>query len=123
VSLRNPRRPAFEEEFVIELDRLVQNRKINAIEILSLANRPLLTLKFSHPDGTPVMGKLNYAMSTSQLSLGGQLPLVNGQATCVLGCFSSGARSRRPDTYRPQSHRFHRQHGVANLHWRESGGR
>ena len=35
-------------------------------------------------DGTPVSGTLNYAMSTSLLSIGGQLPLVNGQATCFL---------------------------------------
>jgi hypothetical protein len=44
----------------------VQNPKINAIEILPLANSPLLTLKFSYPDGTPVNGTLNYAMSTSR---------------------------------------------------------
>jgi Malectin domain len=68
----------------IEFDKLVQNPKINAIEILPLANSPLLTLKFTYADGTPVTGNLNYAMSTSQLSIGGQLPLVNGQATCVL---------------------------------------
>jgi malectin (di-glucose binding ER protein) len=68
----------------IEFDRLVQNPKINAIEILPIAGQPLLTLKFSYPDGTPVSGSLNYAMSTSLLSIGGSLQLVNGQATCVL---------------------------------------
>ena len=68
----------------IEFDSLVQNAKINAIEILPIANEPLLTLKFAYPDGTPVTGSLHYAMSTSLLSLGGTLPLVNGQATCVL---------------------------------------
>lgn len=68
----------------IEFDKVVQNPKINAIEILPLANSPLLTLKFTYPDGTPVVGNLNYAMSTTQLSIGGQLALVNGQATCVL---------------------------------------
>src|SRR5439155_22889063 len=71
-------------QMAIEFDKLVQNPKINAIEILPLANSPLMTLKFSYPDGTPVTGTLNYAMSTSLLSIGGQLPLVNGQATCVL---------------------------------------
>jgi len=68
----------------IELDKLVGNPKINAIEILPITSQPLLTLKFSYPDGTPVSGALHYAMSTSLLSLGGSLPLVNGQATCVL---------------------------------------
>lgn len=68
----------------IEFDKLVQNPKINAIEILPLPGEPLLTLKFSYPDGTPVSGSLNYAMSTSLLTLGGSLPLVNGQATCVM---------------------------------------
>jgi hypothetical protein len=68
----------------IEFDSLVQNAKINAIEILPIASEPLLILKFTHTDGTPVTGSLHYAMSTSLLSLGGALPLVNGQATCVL---------------------------------------
>ncbi len=68
----------------IEFDKLVQNPNVNAIEILPLSNEPLLTLKFSYPDGTPVAGSLNYAMSTSLLTLGGSLPLVNGQATCAL---------------------------------------
>jgi hypothetical protein len=68
----------------IELDKLVGNPKINAIEILPITSQPLLTLKFSYPDGTPVSGAVHYAMSTSLLSLGGSLPLVNGQATCVL---------------------------------------
>ena len=68
----------------IEFDKVVQNPKINAIEILPLANSPLLTLKFAYTDGTPVTGTLNYALATSLLTIGGQLPLVNGQATCVL---------------------------------------
>jgi hypothetical protein len=68
----------------IELDRLVQNPKINAIEILPLANSPLLTLNFTYTDGTPVTGTLNYSMATPQLTIGGQLALVKGQATCVL---------------------------------------
>lgn len=71
-------------QLAIEFDMLVQNPKINAIEILPLANSPMMTLKFTYADGTPVTGNLNYAMSTSLLTIGGQLPLVNGQATCVL---------------------------------------
>ncbi len=71
-------------KIAIEFDRLVQNPKINAIEILPLGAEPLLTLKFTYTDGTPVSGSLHYAMSSSLLSLGGVLPLVNGQATCVL---------------------------------------
>ena len=68
----------------IQFEKLVQNPKINAIEILPIAGAPLLTLKFSYPDGTPVTGALHYAMSTSLLSFGGSLALVNGQATCPL---------------------------------------
>jgi hypothetical protein len=68
----------------IEFDKLIQNPKINAIEILPLGNAPLLTLKFSYPDGTPVSGSLHYAMSTSLLSIGGTLPLANGLATSAL---------------------------------------
>jgi Malectin domain len=71
-------------QIAIQFDKLVENPKINAIEILPLATSPLLTLKFVYPDGTPVSGTLNYAMSTSLLSLGGHLPLVNGQATCMM---------------------------------------
>ena len=71
-------------QMIIEFDKLVQNPKINAIEILPLTNSPMLTLKFAYPDGTPVNGTLNYAMSTSLLSVGGKLPLVNGQATCIM---------------------------------------
>jgi hypothetical protein len=43
----------------IEFDRLVQNPKVNAIEILPVAGAPLLTLKFTYPDGTPVAGALH----------------------------------------------------------------
>ncbi len=41
-------------------------------------------LKFTYPDGTAVAGSLHYAISTSLLTLGGNVPLVNGQATCAL---------------------------------------
>jgi malectin (di-glucose binding ER protein) len=68
----------------IEFDKLLQNPKINAIEILPLPSEPLLTLKFAYPDGTPVAGSLHYAMSTSLLTFGGTLPLVNGQAICAM---------------------------------------
>lgn len=71
-------------QMIIEFPKLVQNPKINAIETLPLAHSPLLTLEFSYADRTPVNGTLSYAMSTSRLSVGGQHPLVNGQATCVM---------------------------------------
>ena len=61
--------------------------KIIAIEILpgtSAASAPQLALNFVYPDGTPVGGTLNYTITTSQLKLGGNTPLVNGQATAVL---------------------------------------
>jgi len=68
----------------IEFDKLVQNPKINAIEILPVAGAPLLTMKFTYSDGTAVAGSLHYAISTSLLTLAGNVPLVNGQATCLL---------------------------------------
>jgi hypothetical protein len=61
--------------------------KIIAIEILpgtSAASAPQLALNFVYPDGSPVAGTLNYTITTSQLKLGGNTPLVNGQATAVL---------------------------------------
>jgi hypothetical protein len=71
-------------KLVIEFDKLVENPKINAIEILPLGNAPLLTLKFSYSDGTPVTGSLHYAIVHRLAFLGGSLPLVNGQAACML---------------------------------------
>jgi hypothetical protein len=68
----------------IEFDKLVQNPKINAIEILPVASAPLLSMKFTYPDGTAVVGSLHYAISTSLLSLGGSIALVNGQPACAL---------------------------------------
>jgi Malectin domain len=68
----------------IEFDKLVQNPKINAIEILPVVDAPLLTMKFVYPDGTAATGTLHYAISTSLLTLGGSVALVNGQATCAL---------------------------------------
>jgi Malectin domain len=72
----------------IEFDNVVQAAKIDAIEILPVPPQsPELTINFSYPDGTPVMGTLAYAVSSSLLSFQGNQPLANGQARCVL--FSS----------------------------------
>ena len=62
------------------------NPKISAIEILPLqiAASPTLLLNFKYPDGTPVVGTLNYSISSSLLSFQGNAPLTNGQAQCVL---------------------------------------
>jgi hypothetical protein len=69
----------------IEFDNLVQNAKINAIEILPLGSGgPPLTLNFKYPDGTPVAGTLAYTVSSSLLSFKGSTPLSNGQAQCVI---------------------------------------
>jgi hypothetical protein len=70
----------------IELDNIPghDRGKVTAIEITSNGASPQLTMSFVHPDGTPVVGTLNYTMTTSQVKLGGNTPLTNGQATCVL---------------------------------------
>jgi malectin (di-glucose binding ER protein) len=70
----------------IELDNVAghDRGKVTAIEITQNAPSPQLTLNFVHPDGTPVAGTLNYTMATSALKLGGNTPLTNGEATCVL---------------------------------------
>lgn len=70
----------------IELDNTAghDRGKVTAIEITANGPAPQLTLNFVHPDGTPVAGTLNYTMATSALKLGGNTPLTNGQATCVL---------------------------------------
>jgi hypothetical protein len=72
----------------IELDTVPghDRAKVTAIEITqgTAASAPQLALNFVYPDGTPVTGTLNYTVTTSQLKLGGNTPLVNGQATCVL---------------------------------------
>lgn len=67
----------------IEFDNVVQNAKVNAIEILPAAPPPFL-LNFSYPDGSPVSGSLVYVISSSQLTLQGATPLTNGQAATVL---------------------------------------
>ena len=70
----------------IELDNIPghDRGKVTAIEITQSTAAPQLTLKFVHSDGTPVAGTLNYTMATSALKLGGNTPLTNGEATCVL---------------------------------------
>lgn len=60
------------------------NPKISAIEILPGASGPPLSLNFKYPDGTPVLGTLSYAVTSSLLSFQGSTPLTNGNAQCVL---------------------------------------
>ena len=68
----------------VEFDNLVQNPKINAIEIVQTTTAPELKMSFVYPDGTPVAGKLNYQLTSTQLSMGGSEPLVNGTAACYM---------------------------------------
>jgi len=77
----------------IELDNVVQNAEIDAIEIIQTVAMPQMRLTFIYPDGTPVAGSLNYQITpsapagtttTSAVSIGGSQPLVSGQATCLL---------------------------------------
>lgn len=67
----------------IEFDNVVQNAKIDAIEILP-SSSPTMTLQFHYPDGTPVVGALNYSVSSSLLSFQGSQALANGTALCEL---------------------------------------
>jgi hypothetical protein len=71
----------------IEFDSVLQNPKINAIEIVQSSSAPQLKMNFTYPDGTPVAGTLNYQLSSTQAKMGGAEPLVNGAAACYL--FSS----------------------------------
>jgi Malectin domain len=71
----------------IEFDNLVQNPKINAIEIVQTTTAPELKMNFVYPDGSPVAGTLNYQLKSTQLSVGGSAPLLNGAAACYI--FSS----------------------------------
>lgn len=69
----------------IELDNLVQNAKIDGIEILPLPPQaPQLNMRFTYPDGTPVSGTLAYKISSTLLTFQGSLPLSNGQAVGTL---------------------------------------
>jgi hypothetical protein len=61
--------------------------EVNAIEILPAGQAfsgPTLTLNFKYPDGSPVIGVLNYAVSSSLLSFHGTQALVNGLAEADL---------------------------------------
>jgi hypothetical protein len=73
-------------QVTIELDDVAghDRGKVTALEITQNTGAPQLTLNFVHPDGTPVAGTLNYSVATTALKLGGNTPLTNGQATCVL---------------------------------------
>jgi Malectin domain len=73
-------------EATIELDNIPghDRGKVTAIEITQTQPAPELIMNFTYPDGTPVNGTLSYTMSTSALKLGGNAPLVDGQASCVL---------------------------------------
>ena len=74
----------------VELDNVPghDRGKIAAIEITSnstsTGTSPSLTLNFTYPDGTPVQGTLNYAVSGGSVKLSGAVPLQNGQASCML---------------------------------------
>ena len=71
----------------IEFDSVVRNTKINAIEIVQTSTAPELKMNFVYPDGSPVAGTLNYQLKSTQLSVGGSAPLLNGAAACYI--FSS----------------------------------
>ena len=79
---------ASDGNITIELDSIVQVAKIDSIEITPSVTMPQLNLTFVYPDGSPVVGTLNYqiapATGGSGTPLGGSQPLVSGQATCFL---------------------------------------
>lgn len=61
--------------------------EISAIEILpasGVTTGPVMTFNFSYPDGTPVIGALNYTVSSSLLSFQGSQALVNGNTQSEL---------------------------------------
>ena len=61
--------------------------EISAIEILpasGVTTGPVMTFHFSYPDGTPVIGALNYTVSSSLLSFQGSQALVNGNTQSEL---------------------------------------
>jgi hypothetical protein len=68
----------------IEFDNVVDYAKVAAIEILPGVSGPMLMLNFKYPDGTPVIGTLGYAVSSSLLNFQGTEPLTNGSAQCAL---------------------------------------
>jgi hypothetical protein len=77
----------------IEFDSIVNTAKVAAIEILPSGttststpsgSSPELTIHFTYPDGSPVVGTLNYTVSNSLLNVGGNVPLANGEAIVSL---------------------------------------
>lgn len=58
--------------------------KVSAIEIDPGTAPPMLTLNFKYPDGTPVVGNLNYSVTSKLLSFQGSEALTSGQAQCML---------------------------------------
>ena len=68
----------------VEFDNVIGNALIDAIEILPGTSGPILSLNFKYPDGTPVLGTLGYAVTSSVLSFEGSQALVNGSAESAL---------------------------------------
>ncbi|HMI50633.1 MAG TPA: malectin domain-containing carbohydrate-binding protein [Candidatus Saccharimonadales bacterium] len=68
----------------IRFDSIMDHAKVTAIEITEAAPPALLTLNFTYPGGAPVLGTLTYTMSNSLINLGGAVPLIEGQATCMI---------------------------------------
>jgi Malectin domain len=68
----------------VEFDNVIGDALIDAIEILPGTSGPILTLNFKYPDGTPVLGTLGYAVTSSLLSFQGSQALVNGSAQSAL---------------------------------------
>jgi hypothetical protein len=68
----------------IEFQKVVENPKINAIEITQSSASAQMKMNFTYPDGTPVAGTLNYQVTSAQTSFGGSAPLTSGSAACTL---------------------------------------
>ncbi len=68
----------------IAFSDVVQNAKVDAIEILPGNSGPQLSMTFKYPDGTAVVGTLHYTVSSTLLTFSGSVPLMNGQADCAL---------------------------------------
>jgi hypothetical protein len=68
----------------IEFDNVVGDAKVDAIEILPGTSGPMLTMNFKYPDGTPVIGTLAYAVSSSLANFQGSAALTNGNVQSAL---------------------------------------
>ena len=68
----------------IEFDDVVNEAKVDAIEIVPGQGGPAMSLKFQYPDGTSVAGTLAYTVSSSLITFRGSTPLTNGQAQATL---------------------------------------